>query len=144
MAKFFRSCEIKKFPTKPWSFPLLCLKLFDTRILSKHRNVLLRILSALWNKNFSKEFSDIPFLCIKFFDRRNFLKHRSVFPTKFFGTVWQKVFDGETWYPLPFSLMHKIFRYPKFSDTPKCSPTKFFGTVTQKISNEMSWYPSFA
>ena len=40
--------------------PLLCLKIFDTRILSKHRSVLLRILSALWDKNFSTEFSDIP------------------------------------------------------------------------------------
>ena len=29
--------------------------------------------------------------------------------------------------------MHKIFRYPKLFDTPKCSPTKFFGTLRQKI-----------
>ena len=29
--------------------------------------------------------------------------------------------------------MHKIFRYPKFSETPKCSPTKFFGTETKKF-----------
>ena len=39
--------------------------------------------------------------------------------------------------------MRKIFRYPEFSDTPKCSPTKFFVSVRQKILNEKSWYPLF-
>ena len=91
LAKFFRSCEIKKISTKPWSFPLLCLKIFDTRILSKHRSVLLRILSALWDKNFSTEFSDIPFFCIKFCDTRNFLKHRSV-PQRNFSVLCDKSF----------------------------------------------------
>ena len=78
LAKFFRSCEIKKIRQNLEASPLLCLKLFDTRILSKHRRVLLRILSALRDKDISTEFSDIPFLCIKFCDARNFLKHRSV------------------------------------------------------------------
>ena len=27
------------------------------------------------------------------------------------------------------SLMHKVFRYQKLSETPKCSPTHLFGTV---------------
>ena len=58
--------------------PLLCMKIFDTRILSKHRRVLLRILSALWNKDFSTVFNDIPFLFIKFCDGRNFQEHRSL------------------------------------------------------------------
>ena len=71
--------------------PLLCLKLFDTRILSKHRRVLLRILSALRDKDFSTEFSDIPFLCINFCDARNFLKHRSV-PQRNFSVLWDKKF----------------------------------------------------
>ena len=61
-------------------------------------------------------------------------------PTNFFGTVWQKVIDGETQYPS--SLMLQNFRYPKFSDTPKCSPTKFFGTVRQKIFDGKTQYPS--
>ena len=39
--------------------------------------------------------------------------------------------------------MHKTFRYPKISHTPKCSPTKIFGTVRQKILNKKSWYPFF-
>ena len=72
LAKFFRSCEIRIFSTKSWSFPLLCLKLFDARILSKHRRVLLRILSALWDEDFSTELSDITFLCIKFWYTKMF------------------------------------------------------------------------
>ena len=71
--------------------PLLWLKLFDTRILSKHRRVLLRILSALWEKDISTEFSDIPFLGIKFCDARNFLTHRSV-PQRNFSVLWDKKF----------------------------------------------------
>ena len=35
------------------------------------------------------------------------------------------------------SLMHKIFRYPKFSDTPKCSPTKFFGSETKNFERKV-------
>ena len=75
---FFGPVRLKKLRQNREASPLLCLKLFDTRILLKHRRVLLRILSALWEKDFSTEFSDIPFLCIKFCDARNFLKHRSV------------------------------------------------------------------
>ena len=131
LAKFFRSCEIEKISTKPWSFPL-CLKIFDTRILSKHRSVLLRILSALWDKNFSTEFSDIPFLCIKFCDTRNFLKHRSV-SQRNFSVLCDKKFSTEkrdTTPPPPF-LMHKTFRYPKFSDKPKC-PQRNFSVLWEK------------
>ena len=37
-------------------------------------------------------------------------------PTKFFGTVRQKNVEGKSWYfPLP--LIHKLFRYQKFSET---------------------------
>ena len=96
---FFGPVRLKKISTKPWSFPLLCLKNFDTRMLSKNRRVLLRILSALWDKDFSTEFS---------------------------------------WHPL---VIHKILRYTKFSETPKCSLTKFFGTVWQKVFDEETWYP---
>ena len=37
--------------------------------------------------------------------------------------------------------MHKIFRYQKYSETPKGSTTKFFGTVRQKNFDGKSWYP---
>ena len=38
--------------------------------------------------------------------------------------------------------MHKILRYTKFSETPKCSPTNFFGTVWQKVIDGVTQYPS--
>ena len=75
---FFGLVSWNNFRQNREASPLFCLKIFVTRILSKHRRVLLRILSALWDKDFSTEFSDIPFFCIKFCDTRNFLKHRSV------------------------------------------------------------------
>ena len=53
-------------------------------------------------------------------------------PTKFFGTVRQKIFDGKSWHN---SLKHEIFPYPKLV-TLKGSPSKFFGTVRQKILTE--------
>ena len=82
--------------------PLLSIKNFSpTRTFLKHRmvpwrsffgpEIFLRILSALWDKDFSKEFSDIPFLCMKFCDTPNFLKHRSV-PQRNFPVQWDKKF----------------------------------------------------
>ena len=95
------------FSTIPWCPPLLCMKIFDTRIFLEHKRVPLRIFSALWDKKkVSTENSEIPFLCIKFFDTRNFWNIEG-FPKNFFGTVRQKVFDGKLWYPL--SLSHIFF-----------------------------------
>ena len=56
-------------------------------------------------------------------------------PTKFFGTVRQEFFDGNSWYslPPPPSLLHKNFRHRKFSETQHIrDSTKYFGTVRQK------------
>ena len=154
---FFRTRKILKHRMVPWrSFfsvlwdkknfrqnreAFLCLKIFDTRILSKHRNVFLRILLALWDKNFSTELSGIPFLMQKIMRYTKFSETPKCSPTNFFGTVWQKVIDGETQYPS--SLMLQNFRYSSFSDTPKCYPTKFFGTVRQKFFDGKTWYPPF-
>ena len=89
----------KKILIKPWSFPLLCLKFCDTRILSNYRRVHLRMLSALWDKNFSTEFSDIP--CAKNLPIHEFFWNTEVLPNEIFRhCVGHKVFDGETWYPL--------------------------------------------
>ena len=43
----------------------------------------------------------------------------------------------------PCPLMHKNFRYQKFSETQKGSSTKFFGTVRQEISTENRDTPLF-
>ena len=37
-------------------------------------------------------------------------------PTKIFGTVRQKIFDGKSWYSPP-PLIRKLFRYRKFFET---------------------------
>ena len=50
-------------------------------------------------------------------------------PMMFFGGVRQKIFDRKSWYP---TLMHKVFRYQKTSETQKGSPTGFFGIMRQK------------
>ena len=98
--------------------------------------------------------------------------------TKFFGTVRQKKFDGNLWYPLlcikffdtPTFLkywrdahgifrhcetkkfrrknvmpprMHKIFRYPKFSETFKGCPRNFSALWDQKFSTEQRDTPLF-
>ena len=52
----------KKFRQNREASPLLCLKIFDTTILSKHRSVLLRILLALWAKNFERKVVIPPLL----------------------------------------------------------------------------------
>ena len=63
-------------------------------------------------------------------------------PTKFFGTVRQKIFDRKSWYSLfpPSSVIHNFFRYKKFCETQKGSTTKFFDTVRQQIFYWKWWY----
>ena len=89
---FFGAVREKSFRKNREASPLFCLKLSDTRILSKPRRVLLWSLSALWEKDFSMKFSDIPFLCIEFFATRNFLRHRIV-PQRFFWYCEPKIFE---------------------------------------------------
>ena len=56
--------------------------------------------------------------------------------TNFFGTVRQQFFETKSWYS---PLRHKVFRYPKHSETQKGSSTKIFGSVRQKNSTKL-WY----
>ena len=60
------------------------------------------------------------------------------FPYELFGTARQKIFYRNSWFS---PLRHKIFRYPKLSETEMGSCSKFFGTMRQKFSNGKSWYP---
>ena len=101
---FFGPMRLKNFRRNREASFLLCLWFFDTRILSEHRRVLLRILSALWDKDFPTEFSDIPFLCIKVFATRNFLIHRSV-PERKFLLLWDEKFWTKIVIP---PLLHRI------------------------------------
>ena len=128
---FFGPVRLKNFGRNREASPLLCLKLSDFGSLSEHSRVLLRILSALWDKDFLKELTDIPFLCIKFCDARKFLKHRND-PQRIFSELCDKKFLTRK-LDTPPSLMHKIFHYPNFPHKPKCFPTKFFSTVRQQL-----------
>ena len=58
--------------------------------------------------------SSPPLLSIKFFDTNNFVKHRRV-PLRKFSALWDKKFSTENYEPPP--LIHKLFRYRKFSET---------------------------
>ena len=69
-----------------------------------------RIFSALWDQNFSTEKRDTPYYAWNFSIPQTFWNIEGM-PTKFFGTVRSKFFDGKTWYPL---LCMKFFDTPNF------------------------------
>ena len=61
--------------------------------------------------------------------------------TKFFGTVRQKKFRRKLVIP---PIMHKIFRYPKFSETLKGCPRNFSALWDKKFSTENCDTPYYA
>ena len=75
-----------------------------------------------------------PILSINFFATGNFLKqHRRVL-LRIFSVLWDKKFSTENRDNIPPPLIHKLFRYRKFSETAqKGSPMKIFCFVRQKI-----------
>ena len=169
----FRSCETI-FSTILWSSPPLCMKFFDTRMFLKHRRVVLRSFSAMWDEKTSTEKSDIPHLppihktfsepksfwntegfrkeVFQHCETRKFQKNRDVPPAPMYESFrYQSYFETQNGPSCEvfrhcetekfqkkkvISLMHKIFRYRKFSETIKSSPTKIFGPVRQKQFNK--------
>ena len=98
----FRSCDTKSSDKTVMPSPLLCMKIFDKRILLKHQSVLQWNISVQWDKNFSIENVDTPPPSYpNFFDTRNYRNTKGFPPTEIFGTVRQKNFGGKSWYPLP-------------------------------------------
>ena len=99
--KFFGTVRQKNFDGKSWYSPPLTHKLFRYRKLSETaQKGSLRNFLALWDKkNFDgKSWYPPPLLHINFFATGNFLKHSTEgFPTKFCGTVRQKIFDRKSW-----------------------------------------------
>ena len=85
----------------------------------------------MWDKKISTENSVIPLLSVSFFDTRFFLKHRRV-ALRFFLVLSDTDFDKNRDTHPP-SLIHKLFRYTKFSESQKGCPTKFFGTVRDRL-----------
>ena len=124
----------QKESTEKRDTPLFIHKSFRNQNVFKNSRIPSGNFSALWDKNFSTEFRDFPFLCIKFCDTGIFLKHRTV-PQRLFSVLCDKSFRRRNVVPPP-SLMHKIFRYPRFPETMKGCPRKFSALWHQKLLTE--------
>ena len=145
---FFGTVRQKKFVGKLWN-PHLCIKIFDNPIFSETLKGCPRNFSALWDQNFSSGIV-IPPIMHNFFRYPNFFWNIVGMPSKLFGTVRQKFFDRNMWYPL---LCIKYFRYPKFSETLKECPRNFSalwdqnfssGIVIPPIMHNIFRYPRFS
>ena len=88
--EIFRHCETKNCRRKN-VIPPIMHKIFQYPKFSETLKGYPWNFSALWDKKFSTEFSDIRFFCISFCDTRNFLKHRSV-PQRNFLLLWDQKF----------------------------------------------------
>ena len=132
--RIFSAPSDQKFSTEKRDTPLFIHKNFRHQNFTENSTIPLRSFSALWDKIFSTEFSDIAFLCIKFCDTRIFLKHRTV-PQWHFSVMCDKSFQGRIVIPPP-SLMHKIWRYHKVSETLKGCPQNFSALWHQKFPTE--------
>ena len=114
--------------------------------LVKHKRVLLRKFSALWDKKFSTENLDTPPSLIQTFSVPEISDILKGSATKVFGTSRQK-FSTENLDTPPPPLLRK-FSVTKISETLKGSPTKIFGTARQRTFDGKSWcsplsYPNF-
>ena len=112
--EIFRQCETKIFDGKSWysTLPPLIHTLFRYRKFSEthRRRVPLRNVSG-------KNFLDTPPPLLSTLPETFWNTAPKGSPTKFFGNVKQKTFDGKSWYsPLPL-LIHTLFRCRKLSET---------------------------
>ena len=98
------------------------------------------IFSALWDKKFLTETCDTPYYAYKFSIPQSFWNIEGM-PTKFFGTVRQKVFDEKLCYPL---LCITFFDTLNFSETLKGCPRIFPALWDKKFSTETCDTPYYA
>ena len=140
--KFLGTLRQKNVDTKSWHNSLK-RKIFRYPKLVTHWRIPLRKISALWDK---KKFDrkswyslPPPLLLNKIFFDTIKLWEKKGSPTKFFGTVRQQIFFRKLWCS---PLRHKVFPYPKFSETQTGSLTKFFGNVRKKNFDTKSWHNS--
>ena len=129
--EIFRHCETKNFRRKI-VIPSIKHKIFRYPKFSETLNGCPRNFSALWDKKIFDGKLWYPLLCIKFFDTPNFLKHwRDAH--EIFRHCETKNFRRKNVIP---PSMHKIFRYPKFSETLKGCPRNFSALWDQNFSTE--------
>ena len=132
----FLHCDTNVFRGKN-VIPPIMHKFFRYPNFSETLKWCLRLFSAVWDQKCSTEKRDTPFSSIKFFESRIFSK-TVVFPMKLFSTVRQHIFYRHLRYS---PLMHRVFRYPKVSETQTGSSTKFFGTMRRKCFVKKSCHP---
>ena len=90
LAKFFRSCEIKKFSTKPWNFPPPLLENFRYQSCFETRKWSPTIFIGTLREKFFNGVQWCSPLMHKIWQYTRFSETPKCSPTKFFGTVWQK------------------------------------------------------
>ena len=92
----------------------------------------------------STENRDTPLPLIQTFSIPEIIATVKDSPTEIFGTVRQEFFDGKSWYSPPPPLIHKLFRYRKFSETQhrRVHLPNFSALWDKKISTEnwKSWH----
>ena len=127
LTKFFDSVLCYKifFDNTVMPLPLSYAWKFWTPHFLKHKKVSLRIFSALWDKKFSTDNSDIPFLCKKLSDTRIFLKHWMV-PHKTFRHC-----ETNFRQKIVISFYAKSFFNTRSFPIHRIVPTKFFGSLRQ-------------
>ena len=122
----------KKFPIEITDMPFLCFRFFGTGFFLKHWRVPLRNILVMRDKKcVEKSWYTTSSLIKKFCENRISLKHRRV-PYEVFRYSEAKILTKNC-DTASSSLIHKVFRYPKFSETQTCSPTNLFDTVRQKV-----------
>ena len=121
----------KNFDGNLW-YPLLCIKFFDTSNFLKHWRDAHEIFRHCETKIFRRKHV-IPPIKHKIFPIPQTFWNIEGMPTKFFGTVREKSFDGNMWYPL---LCIKFFRYPKLSETLKGCPQNLSALWDKKFSTK--------
>ena len=117
--KFFRR-KIVIFRSYSLFFDTSHLKIFETLDGSS------RSFSVLWDKKNRRKTK----IRMKVSEIPSFLKLSSG-SQDFFANCETKFFGRKTWFSV---LMHRKFRYPKFSGRLKALPTKIFSTVRPKKS----------
>ena len=135
--KFFDTVRHQLFDGELWCpVFLLTLKFFNARSFLKHRRDHLQSFSALWEKRFPTETSDIPVLCKRCFETRIFLKHGRG-PLQNFLALWDNFFSNEI-SDMPF-LCIRFFGTRSFLKQ-RGVPLWKFSVLWDKDFDKKSWY----
>ena len=127
----------KKISTENRDIPFFCINPFDTWHLKRSETLdgSSRNFSVLWDKKNRRK----TVICIKVFEIPKSLKLRSSY-REIFAYCGTKKLDWRTWFSV---LMHRKFRYPKFSGRLKRLPTQIVSTVMPKKNNGKSRDPPY-